>query len=238
MATRRNPFCSKRLMISPTRPRCTPSGLMAMKVRSAWAMVLRAAGAVRASRPRSHRPRGGPDPGPEATWLPRPPAATAGTRGLRDASALPAPRRSPSAVPGCPRRTLVRGPGGAPGLRDRGGPRAGRDWSRRLTGKRAGAGSDAGLSRELSDRHRRREPAEEGPAAATPRTALHPTREAGRFRTTLSTPRVCRISQRGLQRQEVISTPPGCARSRTARVQSNSCLQYLLTRAHANLYWS
>lgn len=66
MATRRNPFCSKRLMISPTRPRCTPSGLMAMKVRSAWAMVLREAGAVRASRPRSHRPRGGPGPGPRA----------------------------------------------------------------------------------------------------------------------------------------------------------------------------
>ena len=238
MATRRNPFCSKRLMISPIRPRCTPSGLMAMKVRSAWAMVLRAAGAVRASRPRSHRPRGGPDPGPEATWLPRPPAATAGTRGLRDASALPAPGRRPSAVPGCPRRTLGRGPGGAPGLRDRGGPRAVRDLGRRLTGKQAGAGGDAGLSRdpsrELSD-HRRREPAEAGPAEATPTTAHRPTREAGRFRTTLSTPRVCRMRQRGLQGQEVISTPPGCARSRTARVQSNSCLQYLLTRAHANL---
>lgn len=41
MATSRNPFCSKRLMISPTRPRCTPSGLMAMKVRSRFAMVLR-----------------------------------------------------------------------------------------------------------------------------------------------------------------------------------------------------
>ncbi|RLV99239.1 hypothetical protein DV515_00009889 [Chloebia gouldiae] len=31
MATSRNPFCSKRLMISPTSPRWTPSGLMAMK---------------------------------------------------------------------------------------------------------------------------------------------------------------------------------------------------------------
>lgn len=42
MATRRNPFCSKRLMISPTSPRWTPSGLMAMKVRSQLAaMVLR-----------------------------------------------------------------------------------------------------------------------------------------------------------------------------------------------------
>lgn len=41
MATSRNPFCSKRLMISPTRPRCTPSGLMAMKVRSRLAMALR-----------------------------------------------------------------------------------------------------------------------------------------------------------------------------------------------------
>lgn len=38
--TRRNPFCSKRLMISPTSPRWTPSGLIAMKVRSLLAMVL------------------------------------------------------------------------------------------------------------------------------------------------------------------------------------------------------
>ncbi|KAK7813281.1 LOW QUALITY PROTEIN: hypothetical protein U0070_005186 [Myodes glareolus] len=32
MAARRNPFCSKRLMILPTRPHCTPSDLMAMKL--------------------------------------------------------------------------------------------------------------------------------------------------------------------------------------------------------------
>lgn len=43
MATSRNPFCSNRLMISPTSPRWTPSGLMAMKVRSPFpAMALRA----------------------------------------------------------------------------------------------------------------------------------------------------------------------------------------------------
>lgn len=35
MATSLNPFCSNRLMISPTSPRWTPSGLMAMNVRSA-----------------------------------------------------------------------------------------------------------------------------------------------------------------------------------------------------------
>lgn len=34
MATSLNPFCSNRLMISPTSPRWTPSGLMAMNVRS------------------------------------------------------------------------------------------------------------------------------------------------------------------------------------------------------------
>lgn len=34
MPTSLNPFCSNRLMISPTSPLCTPSGLMAMKVRS------------------------------------------------------------------------------------------------------------------------------------------------------------------------------------------------------------
>lgn len=43
MATSRNPFCSNRLIISPTSPRWTPSGLMAMKVRSPFpAMALRA----------------------------------------------------------------------------------------------------------------------------------------------------------------------------------------------------
>lgn len=42
MATSLKPFCSKRLTISPIRPRCTPSGLMAMKVRSVLAaMTLR-----------------------------------------------------------------------------------------------------------------------------------------------------------------------------------------------------
>lgn len=40
MATSLKPLCSKRLMISPTRPLWTPSGLMAMKVRSLLAMVL------------------------------------------------------------------------------------------------------------------------------------------------------------------------------------------------------
>lgn len=39
MATNLKPFCSKRLMISPKRPRCTPSGLIMMKVRSWLAMV-------------------------------------------------------------------------------------------------------------------------------------------------------------------------------------------------------
>ncbi len=34
MATNLKPFCSKRLMISPISPLCTPSGLMAMNVRS------------------------------------------------------------------------------------------------------------------------------------------------------------------------------------------------------------
>lgn len=43
MATSRNPFCSNLLMISPTSPRWTPSGLIAMKVRSPFpAMALRA----------------------------------------------------------------------------------------------------------------------------------------------------------------------------------------------------
>lgn len=64
MATRRNPFCSKRLMMSPTRPRCTPSGLMAMKVRSMLALVLRASGRVMAPRPHGHRPRRVPAPEP------------------------------------------------------------------------------------------------------------------------------------------------------------------------------
>lgn len=45
MATSLNPFCSNRLMISPTSPRWTPSGLMAMNVRSAIeAIVLRKEG--------------------------------------------------------------------------------------------------------------------------------------------------------------------------------------------------
>ena len=39
IATSLKPFCSNRLMISPTRPRWTPSGLMAMKVRSALLAV-------------------------------------------------------------------------------------------------------------------------------------------------------------------------------------------------------
>lgn len=45
MATSLNPFCSNRLMISPTSPRWTPSGLMAMNVRSAMeAIVLKGKG--------------------------------------------------------------------------------------------------------------------------------------------------------------------------------------------------
>lgn len=36
MATNLKPFCSKRLMISPVSPLCTPSGLMAMNVRSSF----------------------------------------------------------------------------------------------------------------------------------------------------------------------------------------------------------
>ena len=38
MATSLNPFCSKRLMMSPTNPRWTPSGLIMMKVRSVLAI--------------------------------------------------------------------------------------------------------------------------------------------------------------------------------------------------------
>lgn len=70
MATRRNPFCSKRLMISPTRPRCTPSGLMAMKVRSRLAMVLWE------QEVQSRKP-GRPKPAREATWAPSTAAAAA-----------------------------------------------------------------------------------------------------------------------------------------------------------------
>lgn len=75
MATRRNPFCSKRLMISPTRQRCTPSGLMAMKVRSMRAAVLRVGGPVSARLARVHKPRWSPT----AARSPRgrPPAAPA-----------------------------------------------------------------------------------------------------------------------------------------------------------------
>jgi hypothetical protein len=39
MALRKKPFFSKRLMMSPMRPRCTPSGLIMMKETSALAMV-------------------------------------------------------------------------------------------------------------------------------------------------------------------------------------------------------
>ena len=49
MATRRNPLCSKCLMISPIRPRCAPSGLMAMKVRSVLAGVREAGGLAAAA---------------------------------------------------------------------------------------------------------------------------------------------------------------------------------------------
>lgn len=36
IAANLKPFCSKRLMISPMSPLCTPSGLMAMNVRSSF----------------------------------------------------------------------------------------------------------------------------------------------------------------------------------------------------------
>lgn len=73
MATRRKPFCSKRLMISPTSPRCTPSGLMAMKVRSQLAaMALRNTSTRHQSEP--SRLKVGPRPlrhcGARPTWRP------------------------------------------------------------------------------------------------------------------------------------------------------------------------
>jgi hypothetical protein len=40
MATSRNPFCSNRLMMSPTNPRWTPSGLIMMKVLSLLASLV------------------------------------------------------------------------------------------------------------------------------------------------------------------------------------------------------
>ncbi len=39
MAANLKPFSSKRLMISPIRPLCTPSGLMAMNVRSSFSDI-------------------------------------------------------------------------------------------------------------------------------------------------------------------------------------------------------
>ena len=122
MATRRNPFCSKRLMISPTRPRCTPSGLIAIKVRSAWAMVLWAAGAIRNRCPRPHRPRGDSDAGREATWRPRLPSPARSRPPLRDfLEAKPYPH--PAAAPR-PSRAAAEDTrpnlGIKPGLRDPG----------------------------------------------------------------------------------------------------------------------
>lgn len=40
IATSRKPFCSNRSMILPTNPRWTPSGLMAMKVRSVLEAII------------------------------------------------------------------------------------------------------------------------------------------------------------------------------------------------------
>jgi len=55
MATSLKPFCSKRRMISPTSPRCTPSGLMAMKVRSEMEAMVLARGSSRRHRVSSGR---------------------------------------------------------------------------------------------------------------------------------------------------------------------------------------
>lgn len=93
MATRRNPFCSKRLMISPTRPRCTPSGLMAMNVRSWWAMacgrqVGSGPGGSADTGPRPPSPRPAPPPHPHPAGAPGPPSAPRGHR----PPAAPAPR--------------------------------------------------------------------------------------------------------------------------------------------------
>ena len=98
MATRRNPFCSKRLMTSPTRPRCTPSGLIAIKVRSAWAMVLWAAGEIRNWCPRPHRPRGAQTPAGRprgARACPPQPAARPPQRDLLEAKPYPHPAAAP-----------------------------------------------------------------------------------------------------------------------------------------------
>lgn len=155
MATRRNPFCSKRLMISPTRLRCTPSGLMAMKVRSMRAAVLRAGGPVSArlarrqkprwSRNASRSPRGRP---PAAPAPPRPearrPSPRAAPRG-HVASRAPPPVGS-AQMPAEGTRQESRGSAGPAdregacrrgraGAGARGGAGGG---ARRLTGKRAG----------------------------------------------------------------------------------------------------
>lgn len=150
MATRRKPFCSKRLMISPTRPRCTPSGLMAMKVRSVLAMVLRArrvsAGqAARGprSRPGRHvstpgtRPASPTRPVPPGSPLyrdPQPPNPAGRTARREDrAGADGGDRRSPGTG-----GWRSRGVAGCSGRR---GPKAGgaRSVPRRLTEELGGA---------------------------------------------------------------------------------------------------
>lgn len=102
MATKRNPFCSKRLMISPTRPRCTPSGLMAMKVRSLLAMVLRGEKHGQAGRRFLGRPRGrlrGLGRSPSLKIPGRAPgfsAAAARPRGFQALPPHPGPARRPA----------------------------------------------------------------------------------------------------------------------------------------------
>lgn len=169
MATRRNPFCSKRLMISPTRPRCTPSGLMAMNVRSWWAMACgRQVGSGPGGRadtgPRPPSPRPAPPPHPHPAGAPGPPSAPRGHR----PPAAPAPRegirRRARGGGGCGR--LARSWGGARGGGGVSTPSASPgSWlrgGRRDVERAAGPGADR----------------EEGRATATPRTPRRPTREA------------------------------------------------------------
>lgn len=125
MATSRKPFCSNRLMISPTSPRWTPSGLMAMKVRSQLAAIaLRGRGTRRRERPRRlpHPSALLPPPPPQgrSRRRPPPPWRRPGPRGSglalglprarpRSARGAPLPPR-PSRPHRRPRRSLRRGP--------------------------------------------------------------------------------------------------------------------------------
>lgn len=174
-------------MISPTRPRWTPSGLTAMKVRSAWAMVLQAAGALRTPRQGPHRPHRGPGPGPRGHVAPAPArrrfCGDTWPPGGRRPAAAPRPTRAPAeGTRQGPReegRACGAERGGGAAARDRPaaaraerGPRAGRRRSRYLTGWRAGS--------EQRWRSERRPESGGTPAAWSPRRRGPPRPHPGR----------------------------------------------------------